>query len=440
MMVYCPTCGSKIDDEMEFCPNCGEPLKNISGQQDESAARGQKIAYKAKEKKKEQGLHNISSQKNEQGYTQKNFPGKRKNKHASIKKILKGIVLLLLIGGLISSGLFFFAPSIDIDEDLSYQHTFSNEANASEISGQEFNIEVSSTNVYYQYNSSPMQSIIELNAQFDFIFQGWGVESLSDVYKITWENSQNITEFKIEWKPKFGSILKDQSRVNIILRSDVKFSFKGSSSTGKIYFESGKNTLIEQLNLKVSTGSLNINLKQGTSIKKDFSVDSSTGNVQIYGDKVSIGGDLRFDMSTGSLDIEFLNCQLNGTIEGEFSTGETSLKLVNCTYPNEETWKIDGSTGNLRLNIIQKVNQISNIQMDIELSTGNIYLNFTGEAGIGAAKFEGDVSTGDLNFHPNSGFTQTNNLMESLNFGEIPGYYGILEASTGNINVYGQMV
>src|SRR6056297_59073 len=239
MMVYCPTCGSKIDDEMEFCPNCGEPLKNISGQQDESAARGQKIAYKAKEKKKEQGLHNISSQKNEQGYTQKNFPGKRKNKHTSIKKILKGIVLLLLIGGLISSGLFFFAPSIDIDEDLSYQHTFSNEANASEISGQEFNIEVSSTNVYYQYNSSPMQSIIELNAQFDFIFQGWGVESLSDVYKITWENSQNITEFKIEWKPKFGSILKDQSRVNIILRSDVKFSFKGSSSTGKIYFESG---------------------------------------------------------------------------------------------------------------------------------------------------------------------------------------------------------
>jgi hypothetical protein len=169
-----------------------------------------------------------------------------------------------------------------------------------------------------------------------------------------------------------------------------------STSTGAITMNADREATFERLVLHATTGSVVANVKEDTVIAGDFSLETTTGSVQLLWDEVNVTGNIPVNVktTTGSVDVNITQTrQLGGnvTLDAEATTGGVNLAM---NIQGDVAAKISASTslGGIDVNQqgflgnttpLQSSNYPSGGNFDVTLKTslGGININAVYELG-----------------------------------------------------------
>ena len=163
-MTYCSNCGAKIELGILYCSNCGSRAE-IPVQPSPQPEKYEEIPQN----------------------TSNNGRLNRSTRHEQIRKHKAGkIIALVIIVLMICSGVSFLASSVQYEIQADRTYTYESEKIPVDLT---FKFDVSSAEIVYQFNSSPIDDIIKIEANFDFEVRGIEELSLEEFYDIVWETS-----------------------------------------------------------------------------------------------------------------------------------------------------------------------------------------------------------------------------------------------------------
>jgi len=298
------------------------------------------------------------------------------------------------------------------------------------------------------YNQTPTDYYAKIDLKINI--EGILVKgsSFSDFfYPISWENeSSPITTFTLDAKATTWFIFGvfRQVQINLTLRTDVIYDLQMLTSIGAINMNVPENIIVNNTILRTSTGSVFLNVSKNASFQGDVGLSTSTGPVALYAREVNFSHDLITFTSTGNIVLNFSRCSIGGHFSGTVSTGNIGFNSYNMVYNEGYNWRLESSTGNIGVNIIQYTEMGANITGSVETSTGNINIYYKDNLASIGAKFICSTSTGSKSYNPigSGGFlvsgvepkTITSNDYESAT----NQYTFTTTTSTGNINVHAE--
>jgi predicted membrane protein len=141
------------------------------------------------------------------------------------------------------------------------------------------------------------------------------------------------------------------ARLNLTIHSDV----------GQITMNASTRMTFEELNLETTTGNVDADLRQGTTVAGNISINTTTGNVRFRMDKANVSRNVSVNLqsTTGSVNMDLIeNQRLSGnvTVNARTTTGSVNLSMI-----------IDDDVGAS----IESSTVIGGINEDVENFSGN---------------------------------------------------------------------
>jgi len=256
-MTYCSNCGANNESGSIYCFNCGTRVEIPvqSSPQPERYVEEVELPQNA------------------------SYNG-RMNKSTQPKRVLKpkagkifAIVLIVLI---ISSGASALVSSVqfEIQEDRNY--IYGSEEIPAELM---FTFDVSSAEIVFQFNSTPIDDIIKIEANFDFQARGTEESSLEEFYDIVWETTETSALFGVYQKEWFHWAIWDQSIITVTLRNDIVYDLDIDTGSGSISMEVPEGVNFSNLDIYTGSGSVYLDLNGSSIISNDLNLGTGSGNV-----------------------------------------------------------------------------------------------------------------------------------------------------------------
>ena len=459
-MTYCSNCGANNESGTTFCFNCGSGIE-IPVQSSPQPERYVEEVEVPQHTSNNDGSLNKSTQP------------KRVRKHKA-GKIFAIVIIFLMVSSVASvlgsSGQF------DIQEDRIY--TYGSEEIPAELM---FTFDVSSAEIVFQFNSSPIDDIIKIEANFDF--QALGIEecSLEEFYDIVWETSETSVLFGVYQKEWFHWAMWDQSIITVTLRNDIMYDLDidtGSGSvsvdvpeginfsnldiytgSGSIYLDlNGSSIITNDINLGTGSGNIHADIKN-TTIMNSLEADTGSGSLDLVFDDIDLTNTLYLETGSGNIVVSSINSKFSNGIVSDIGSGSVWYELTNTTLGgdfnveigsggfnliseditllNNINWDIDGASGNINIDIIQHHSLGGLITGDIETGSGGVDVNLDMNSTMVPSNWECDVGSGDVSFNlENSiGYNYIDETLTSQSFDGTSGFDLLLETGSGNIDI-----
>ncbi len=425
--VYCPICGSKINrEEMEFCPNCGEKLRDvIPSQLEDTTIAPQKTTIPIKKQTAEilpkpthdivQG-HPISKPRSKSKLT----PGR------VIKNVFLVLLMLSFIGGIV---VFSIMETVEIDENLTYEYT-----PETSISETDFAIDISSGAVTIQYNSTPVNEAIFIDARFDAKIKTFGDKDFDEIYDIEadFESSEKLFYVGYDYESSFPYV--DNSEFIITLRTDINYSLTVDVSSGNIDIDVPNNTNLGELSIDVSSGQIDLKLNENI-ITEELYIKSSSGRVNIDANNTTFLNGMYLDSSSGSIEKVLENCVFGGDLYVEISSGNYLVDITELSLTQDIEWVFDGSSGNIEFTMAQNSSLGGEISALFETSSGSQTYTLDLDHSEVFSKWSCDVDSGDITFDYPDNYEKSGDNLESDSYSSSSGLDFIADVSSGNIDV-----
>lgn len=456
-MTYCSNCGAIIESGILYCSNCG--------------SRAEILVQPSPQPEKNEEVPQYSSNN---GKLNRTTCSEQIRKSKAGKKI--ALVLIIVI---VFSGVTFLASAnqYEIQEDRTY--TYESEEIPSELA---FKFDASRAEIVYLFNSTPINDIIKIEANFDFTFLGAEERSLEEFYDIVWETSESSILFAVYQKEWFHWTMRDQSIITVTLRDDILYNLDidaGSGSisvdvpegvnfsnldiytgSGSVYLDlNGSSIISNNINLGTGSGNIHVDIKNST-IKNSLEADTGSGSLDLVFNDVDLSNTLNLETGSGSMDINIVNSKLSNGISSDTGSGSVWYELTNTTLGgdfdvdigsggftlisedlsllNNINWDIDGGSGNVNIDIIQHHSLGGLITGDIETGSGGVTVNLDMNYILVPSNWECDVGSGDISFDLDNpvGYNYTDETLTSQSFDGTSGFNLFLETGSGGITIY----
>ncbi len=456
-MTYCSNCGAKIELGILYCSNCGSRAE-IPVQPSPQPEKYEEIPQN----------------------TSNNGRLNRSTRHEQIRKHKAGkIIALVIIVLMICSGVSFLASSVQYEIQADRTYTYESEKIPVDLT---FKFDVSSAEIVYQFNSSPIDDIIKIEANFDFEVRGIEELSLEEFYDIVWETSESSVLFGVYQKEWFHWAMWDQSIITVTLRNDIVYDLDidtGSGSisvdvpegvnfsnldiytgSGSVYLDlNGNSNISNDLNLGTGSGNIHVDIKN-TKIKNSLKAYTGSGSLDLVFDDVDLSNTLNLETGSGNMEIFIINSKLLNGISSDTGSGSVWYELTNTTLGgdfdvdigsggftlisedisllNNINWDIDGGSGNVNIDIIQHHSLGGLITGDIETGSGGVTVNLDMNYILVPSNWECDVGSGDISFDLENtvGYIYTDETLTSQSFDDTSGFDLFLETGSGCITIY----
>jgi hypothetical protein len=440
---YCSHCGSRVENLAESNP---QPEKNVE---------------------EPQYTPNNSISNNSTHF--------RRNRK---RKLGKSIALIIIVSMVLSGGsLYAFANSYDIQEERSY--TYESEEIPSELA---FIFDVSSAEIVFQFNSTPIDDIVKIDAIFDFTIHGFEELSLEEIYDIVWETSEFSVLFGIYRNNWFHWTTGNQNVITVTLRTDIVYDLDIDSGSGSVFVNvsegedfnnvdistgsgsidlnlNGNSNIANDLHLDTGSGSIHVNIKN-TTIKNSFEADTGSGSLELILDDVDLSNTLNLETGSGGMEIYIANSKLLNGILSDTGSGSVGYELINTTLggyfdveigsggfnlisediflENDIFWNIDGGSGHINIDITQHHSLGGLITGNIETGSGEVSVNLDMNSIIVPSNWECDVGSGDIAFDLENpiGYNYTDESLTSQSFDGTSGFDLFIETGSGGITIY----
>ena len=224
---------------------------------------------------------------------------------------------------------------------------------------------------------------------------------------------------------------------NSIIGADISLEV----TTGSIDFTANNNDITNNLKVKATTGDIELKLDNSI-IGTDISLQTTTGSIDFFAKKTNITTDFKAVATTGDLNLNFTNCKIGGNIRGKVETGKLTLKTFKMIYTHSSNWDIDATTGDIKIEIYQHSEMMSNVTGTVDTTTGSIRIDFEDTSPMVGSFFTADTDTGDIDYHDLGNFLELLGGFGSLDYITTASYTYTLDlsATTGNINIYGKSI
>ena len=459
-MTYCSNCGANIELGTLYCSNCGLRAE-IPVQKSSPPKKYVEVPRYASNYDRVHRSHGPIHH----GHVRKSKAGK-----------IMAIVLIVLI---VASGVSLLTSShqCDIQEDRSY--TYAPDVIPAELG---FSFDVSSAEVVFQFNSTPMEEIIMIDAQFDFSFRGSEDSILEEVYDIMWDTSETSVLFGVYQTDWFNWAMWDQSIIIVTLRTDVVYDLDIDTGSGSVSVDVPKGVDFTHLGINSGSGSIHLKMNGSSSIANDLSIDVGSGGIQasikdtviqngFYADTgsgslylaldgVNLSSGLDLNTGSGNIDLSIVHSLLSNGIVSDTGSGTVSFELINTTlggdfdvdigsggfnlYSKDITllrninWDFDGASGSINIDIQQHHSLGGLITGNIETGSGRIIVNLDMNSTIVPSNWDCDVGSGDISFDlENSvGYYYGDEILTSQSFDGTSGFNLYLDTGSGGISIY----
>lgn len=335
------------------------------------------------------------------------------------------IIVILLISAIITAGIFLglyfllYSSEFDgfpIEEGPieTYQETFTykfNPSSPASIIDLEINVDVTKINIEYVSTS---QYLAKLEMKFQISGPNAGSKTHTDWFNsMSWQATNGLVSFKLDIRDNiWGTITSMDNELTVSLKKGTIFNVNAISSTGGI----------------------EIDIPNGEKVG-NFKLDDNTGKIILNANGADFANGIDIHSTTGNKELDVSNCIMGGNIKIEGSTGNLLFKSENMKYTKDSSWDIDSSTGNIEIDIIQKHVIGFDVTGTIEVSTGQIRMNYEDESSNIGARFSSSTSTGTITYL-GSGFSKSNEVYTSNDFNSASNTYDLnLESSTGIISI-----
>ncbi|MFX0002830.1 MAG: hypothetical protein ACFE9C_14790 [Candidatus Hodarchaeota archaeon] len=312
-------------------------------------------------------------------------------------------VLIIVAVCIVATGTTFGILIFTTWGELDYENTYYYES-TSPSSIERININTDIGSILINYNNTPTNYYAKID--LDIHIEGILVKgsSFSDFfYPILWENeSTPLTSFTLDAKATTWFIFgfAQQIQINLTLRTDVIYDLNILSSTGAINLNVPDNIIMNNTILGTSTGSVFLNAAKNTTFQGDVKLSTSTGAVSLYATHANFTHDVISYTSTGNIVLNFSKCSIGGHLRGTVSTGSIGFNSYNMEYSEGYNWRLESSTGNIGVNILQYTDMGANVTGSISTSTGTINVYYKDNLANIGAKFTCSTSTGSNNYTP----------------------------------------
>ncbi len=332
------------------------------------------------------------------------------------------IVILLLFALLLTSiaviAIFafnFFPFGEDLttyEESFTYQYQTDTPADIEEVL-----IETDISKTYVEFTSEASAPVVKAVMDFKITGPGAADKDYTEWFEpIEWIDDSSPITFRLESKPT--SFLEggwfNENELKITLRSDVIFD----------------------LEVIVTTGGMDVIVPTGI-ILEDLDLDSTTGLLQLVATDATINMGINAITTTGGNEIELTNCVIGGDIAQKSTTGLVTYVNDDVYFTKDTDVSIDCTTGGINFDINQEQDLGGDVSIIMTSTTGNIDGTYVDTNSNVGARFEGEVTTGVINYNsPSGGFNKSGDTYQSSDFNSATHVYDVMmSATTGSINL-----
>jgi hypothetical protein len=344
-MVYCRKCGAKLDETARFCHVCGTPVATVN-----AAAR---LAAP-----------------------------KRRSPFYILPVII--LIAVLLTAAIVTAIIFLPVTPVNLNQT----RQLDSEVGVDNlILG--FQADVAQVNVFFE-NLPGKMVLLNVTASGWTGLLGDPAKSIAVTFYSERTNDTVTASSRVShanvWSPQFSlSVICDvyidpSARLNLTIHSDV----------GEITLNANRHVTFEELNLETTTGNIEANLQQGTTVAGNISIRTTTGTVQFRMDEADVSEDTSVNLqsTTGLVNADLAathNLSGNVTVNARTNTGMVNLFMV---VDSDVGARIDSNTDVGRITVdvqnfsgnqtpLQSNNYPakSNFLVTLRTSTGGININ-----------------------------------------------------------------
>jgi hypothetical protein len=347
-MPYCHKCGAKLDEDSRFCPVCGTPVSSV--------APAEKSA---------------TPQKPSQRPQRTIFP-------------LVGIVLIVILVISVVGVVIAFAPF----QPISFSQ--SNEATAGNVDTLNLIVEADVANVKVMMKDLPGNQRAAVNVSAT----GWrGIFGTDQPLALRFnEDTSNSTlTYAVNVSRSERWMIFNRINVNcdVFVDPSMKLDITIHTATGSITMNANTDATIQNLDLRANTGSVETVVNGSVILSGDFSIQTTTGSVQLQWDEVKVMQSIPVKVMT--------------------------------------------TTGSAEVNITQSRQLSGNVTLNALTTTGGVNLAMHIQNDVGA-RISASTTIGGVNVHQ-SGFDGNQLPLQSDNYPSGNNFIVFLNATTGGIDI-----
>jgi hypothetical protein len=311
----------------------------------------------------------------------------------------KGIVILVivLIAAILTSafvviGVILFAnlyPNINGGPMETYQESFTYTYESESPSDvEDLNLKVDIGEINIEYSSNPSDPIVKAVMEFDITAPDASSKDYTEWFEpIVWQYNNPII-FELNLKPSIDWSLLMENELTVTLRTDIVYGIEADSITGGVQINIPNAVSVEDLNFEVVTGS-----------------------ISVIANEVSFTNGISFGTVTGSNTLDLIDCVIRGDIV------------------------VEATTGDINFDIYQEVNLNANVDISVDVVTGDITGTYEDTNPNVGARFSSSVVTGDYLYISSGGFSESGNSFTSNDYPATYNYDVDLGVVTGGIQV-----
>ncbi len=461
-MIYCSNCGTRIESETEFCPNCGVKIELESYVSSNRKNRTTTISQPTPAPSHPQTPTNTHPRTNAR------HPHKRRR--LVVAMIILGIFVLT---GTVGTSV--FLEKTVVNEQRTY--TFNIDPG---LVTMDFDFDISSADVEYSYNSTPMENAIVIHATFDYSIRSFSQMPIDKLYTITAENGADSASFIIDRRSIFSYSFWDRSEISVMLRTDLDYDLSIKTGSGNIDALFPSNTDFTSVHAETGSGDLSVAFAGNHSLSDSLSLNAGSGNIDLTAESMILGSDFTAETGSGEMDISFTAvrihgdvrldtgsgnmvfdtqrsefyspieaetgsgsqtmifdaAQFSGDIEFSIGSGNFVLDMTEITLVNTIDINMDGSSGNVDISLTQSEALGSLLTGEFETGSGEITVELDIASDVVPAYFEWDQGSGD--FYSEIADENHTLIEESLQLGtysETTGLVFALSTGSGDISI-----
>jgi hypothetical protein len=347
-MPYCHKCGAKLDEDARFCPVCGTPVASI--------APAEKSA---------------TPQRTSQRHRRTIFP-------------LVGIVLIAILVISVVGVVIAFAPF----HSISFSQ--SNEATVGNVDTLNLVVEADFANVNVIMKDLPGNQRAAVNVTAT----GWrGIFGTDQPLALGFnENTSNSTlTYSVDVSRSERWTIFNTLNVNcdVFVDPSAKLDITVHTVTGSITMNANTDATLQNLDLRATTGSVKAMVNGSVILPGDFSIQATTGSVQLQWNEVKVMQSIPVNVVT--------------------------------------------TTGSAEVNITQSRQFIGNVTLNAQTTTGGVNFAIHIQNDVGA-RISAGTTIGGVNVQQ-SGFDGDQSPMQSDNYPSGNNFIVLLSATTGGIDI-----
>ncbi|UYP44124.1 hypothetical protein NEF87_000409 [Candidatus Lokiarchaeum ossiferum] len=421
-MIYCPNCGEELVDEAVFCAECGTKidLRHPSDIKPKTQKRTQKTPPHRKPTPAYSSV-------------QMNKKARSPNQTKTAGKIGIAIIVGIMVISGLSYGFSFIGPKTTLQDTVTYQDQ---DPILSAQTMIPVRMDITSADVKFQYNSTIMNNSIKIQANYDLLGRFKEVEDVNQILDINFSTLNEEINFEVKFKDD-NNDFSDRTSINITLRTDLEYYLDIELYSGDLIIETGEDCVINRMEVQLTSGDAQVIITPNSYVRSAININSLYGNIDFTAEKTIFNSSLSLTVTSGTISSDISQSHFRGIIDFQMTTGQMNLIQSEITCEKSLIWNMQGTSGDIYLDLEQHISPLANMSIQVELISGDIDVNYLGNASVVRAIVNSSTSTGEINYQAATGFNESDGQLYSTNVDILVGFNLDLSTISGKIDFIG---